>query len=116
MTGSMPDLNIAIQIPTPTTTEAGRRHPPGTKRSATSTANSPIAVSSAGIDTCFVYAVAITSKAPRSSNTASVSRNTRRRVADCGVSSASAPSANAVSVDIAAPQPRAPAPPALIAR
>ena len=38
------------------------------------------------------------------------------RVAARGVSSASVPSANAVSVDIAAPQPWAPAPPALNAR
>ena len=82
MTGSIPDLNIATQIATPTTTEAGRRHPTGREAERDSTANSPIAMSSAGIDTCFVYAVAITSSAPRSSNTASVSRNTRRRVAE----------------------------------
>ena len=45
-----------------------------------------------------------------------MSRNTRSRVAPGGAKSASAPSANAVSVDIAAPQPWAPAPPALKAR
>ena len=51
--------------------------------------------------------------AHRSSTTESVNRNTRSRVAERGVSRASAPSANALSVDIAAPHPCAPGPPAL---
>ena len=64
---------------------------------------------------CSVYTVAITTSATRSSTTASVSRRTRKRVPP-GATSASTPSAKAVSVDMAAPQPSAPAPPALNAR
>ena len=71
---------------------------------------------SASNETWVVYTVAITTSAARSSTTASVSRNTRMRVAVRGVTSATAASANAVSVDIAAPQPCAPARPALNAR
>ena len=59
-----------------------------------------------------VYTVAITTSPARSSTTASVSRNTRIRVADLGVTSATVANAKAVSVDIAAPQPFAPDPPA----
>ena len=105
ITGSMPDLNSATQ-----SADAQHDRALAAARSARSaaraaTANSPTATASGTSETCSVYTVAITSSAPRSSNTASVSRNTRSRVADRGVSSASAPSANAVSVDIAAPQP-----------
>ena len=71
---------------------------------------------SASTETCVVYTVAITTSAARSSTTASVSRNTRMRVAVRGVTSATAASANAVSVDIAAPHPCPPARPALNAR
>ena len=66
-------------------------------------------------ETCSVYTVAITTSATRSSTTTIVSSLTRRRVAR-GATSATTPSASAVSVDIAAPQPCAPAPPALTAR
>ena len=62
-----------------------------------------------------MYTVAITSSATRSSTTAMVRSRSRSRVPR-GASSASAPSARAVSVDIAAPQPCAPLPPALNAR
>ncbi len=51
-----------------------------------------------------------------SSTTASESRNTRMRVAERGASRPTAPSAKAVSVEIAAPQPCAAGPPAFQAR
>ena len=75
-----------------------------------------MAIASAVSETFSLYAVAMTSRAPRSSTTARVSRNTRSRVEPRGAASASRPRANAVSVDIAAPQPWAPSPPALNAR
>jgi len=66
------------------------------------------AASSATSRTWFVYTVAITSSATRSSTTTIESRNTRRRWMGSPLAvSASTPSAKAVSVDIAAPQPSA---------
>ena len=59
---------------------------------------------------------AMTTRATRSSTTATVRRNARRRIGKPGPTSASIPSANAVSVDIAAPQPCATSWPALTAR
>ncbi len=73
-------------------------------------------MTSATTETWVVYTVAMTTRAARSSTTASVSRNTRMRVAVRGVMRATAASANAVSVDMAAPQPCPPARPALKAR
>ncbi len=111
----MPDLNIAIQIPTATPTEIGAR-PNGANRKAISTPNKATATARATTDTWLVYTVAITTRAARSSTTASVSRNTRMRVAVRGVTSATAERAKAVSVDIAAAHPCPPARPALKAR
>ena len=68
------------------------------------------------IRTEFVYAVAITMNATKSSTTATVRMNARKLCGNCRPTSASIPSANAVSVDIAVPQPLAEALPALIAR
>ena len=76
---------------------------------------SPIATASGTTDTWCVYAVAITTSATRSSITATVSSRIRSRVPP-GATRARTPSTNAVSVDIAVPQPCAPEPPALTAR
>ena len=115
MTGSMPDSKSATHMATPRSAAAGPRQAIGAYRSASSTPKRPTAMASGTNETSSVYTVAITSSATRSSMTASVSRRTRRRVPP-GATSASTPSAKAVSVDIAAPQPFAPAPPALNAR
>src|SRR4051794_5609389 len=104
MTGSMPDLYTATQIATPTGTASSCRQPTGAKRTANSTPNSPTATASGTTDTWLVYTVAITMSATTSSITAIVRRVTRRRVPP-GAIRASTPSTNAVSVDIAAPQP-----------
>ena len=113
-TGSIPDLSTATQMAIPSTTAAPPRHSSGAKRSATSTAKSPTATTSGTTAMVPVYTVAITTSAIRSSTTATLSMATRRRV-PLGAISASTASARAVSVDIAAPQPWAPAPPALSA-
>ena len=63
-----------------------------------------------------LYAIAITSSAMMSSTTATVRRYARRRSGRPDPTSASSPRANAVSVDIAAPQPWTESWPALIAR
>ena len=115
ITGSMPDFSSATHTATPTTAATRSRHSGGAKRSANSVRNRPAATASGTTLMCSVYAVAITISATKSSITASVSSRTRRRVARAA-RSPSAPSANAVSVDIAAPQPLAPSPPALNAR
>ena len=52
----------------------------------------------------------MTTRDTRSSTTATDSRNARTRSGNPGRTRASIPSANAVSVDIAAPQPRAAGP------
>ena len=62
-----------------------------------------------------MYTTPMTTSETRSSTTATDSRNARTRSGNRGRVSASMPSANAVSVDIAAPQPRT-ADPALKAR
>ena len=58
----------------------------------------------------------MTTSETRSSTTATDSRNARTRSGNRGPVSASVPSANAVSVDIAAPQPWAAGLPAFTAR
>src|SRR4051812_36212422 len=58
----------------------------------------------------------MTTRATTSSTTTTVSMNARSRSGNLGPTSASIPSANAVSVDIAAPQPCAPERPAFAAR
>ena len=63
-----------------------------------------------------MYAVAITSSATTSSTTITASMNERSRSGKRGPTSASIPSAKAVSVDIAAPHPCAAELPALKAR
>src|SRR5438067_5277971 len=63
-----------------------------------------------------VYTVAITRSATTSSTTATVTMKARRRSGKRGPTSASRPSANAVSVDIATPQPCADGRPASKAR
>ena len=115
ITGSIPDFSSATQTATPSTTAMRPRHIGGTNRSANSAANSAAATISGTSSTSSVYAVAITISATRSSTTASVSSRRRRRVPP-GATSARTPSANAVSVDIAAPQPCALSVPALSAR
>ena len=62
-----------------------------------------------------MYTVAITTQRDEVVDDREREQRTRRRVPP-GATSASTPSANAVSVDIAAPQPCAPEPPALKAR
>ena len=115
MIGSTPDSCSATHTPTPRITAGGVRHLMGAKRSAMSAPNRPAATASGTSATSSVYTVAITTSATRSSTTAMVSRRTRRRVPP-GATSARTPSANAVSDDMAAPQPRAPGPPALKSR
>ncbi len=63
-----------------------------------------------------MYATAITSSATTSSTTDTVTRNSRAWSGTRLPTSASRPSASAVSVDIATPQPTAPGPPWLTAR
>ena len=63
-----------------------------------------------------LYTSAITVSAMTSSTIATVSRKARRRSGKRGPTSASNPRANAVSVDIAVPQPWAVDDPALKAR
>ena len=53
ITASMPDSNIATQMPKPTSTAAGPRHEPA-QRSATSTPKSPSATASATSETSSV--------------------------------------------------------------
>ncbi len=82
----------------------------------TMTAKIPSATYSACITTCALYTVAITMSAPTSSTTATVSMNARSRSGSRRPTSASMPSANAVSVDIATPQPCADGLPAFATR
>ena len=63
-----------------------------------------------------LYTIAITANAARSSTTNTVSKNTRTRSGTLRPISASRPSARAVSVDIATPQPCALDRPAFTAR
>ena len=63
-----------------------------------------------------LYTIAITASATRSSTTKTVSTNTRMRSGMSRPSRASRPSASAVSVDMATPQPCALERPALIAK
>ena len=84
--------------------------------SATTTATRPAASSSGRTARCAVYTVPITASATTSSTTETVSMNARSRIGKRGPTSASIPSANAVSVDIAAPQPCADGRPAFTAR
>ena len=58
----------------------------------------------ATVCTAVVNAIAMTTSATRSSTTATVRMNARRLLGNRRPTSASIPSANAVSVDIAAPQ------------
>ena len=69
------------------------------------TANAASATSRAITSTDVVNATAITISATRSSTTATVRMNARRLCGKRRPTIASIPSANAVSVDIAAPQP-----------
>ena len=78
--------------------------------------NRPNATMSAETEIELLYAIAITRSATTSSTTATVSRNARSRSGSPVPTSAIRPSANAVSVDIAVPQPCAELWPALNAR
>jgi hypothetical protein len=104
MIGSTPDSWSATQRAAPTTAAAGPRALAGAYRSAISTTKKPAARASGTSSTLSVYTVAITSRATRSSITRIVSTRTRSRSAPRD-RSARTPSAKAVSVDIAAPQP-----------
>src|SRR4051812_28229191 len=107
MTGSIPDSSTATHSATPTAKYTGARRTPAA-RMASTPAKIASATSSAVTWTWFVYTVAITSSATRSSTTTIESRNTRKRwMGSPRAVSASTPSAKAVSVDIAAPQPAA---------
>ena len=76
-----------------------------TCRAATITPMIPTPTSRAVSAMCPLYTVAMTTSASTSSTTTTVSMNARSRSGKRGPTSASIPSANAVSVDIATPQP-----------
>ena len=91
------------------------RHSP--ERSSTTSATRQAAASSSGpTSSASEYTMPMTDTATMSSMTVRVSRKTRSWVDTAGPTIASAPSRNAVSVPITAPQPAAASPPGLIAR
>src|SRR3954454_2885332 len=113
--GSIPEESSASQMATPATKYAGpdrtrkRRSVSGTRKSASATSSGPSCTSP-------LYTVAITTSATTSSTTSAVRRNARTCSGTRRPSRARAPSANAVSVDIATPQAWAAGRPALTAR
>ena len=100
-----------------TATDTGRSHCGARARAASSTPNSATAIASARTETCVGVDDRDHEQRARDRRPPPASAGTRAGAwPQRGVSSASAPSAKAVSVDIAAPQPCAPGPPALNAR
>ena len=114
-TGSTPQARSRPQTTMPSTTNTERRC--SRNRTATSISTYTAAATTSGMTTILsLYTNAITSRAPRSSTTNTVSTNTRIRSGTSRPNRASRPRASAVSVDMATPQPWALGRPALKAR
>ena len=114
-TGSMPLLDNAPQSTTPRPTYTSRCCS-RSRTAISSTANATKAGTSGASEMSSLYTIAITASATRSSTTKTVSTNTRMRSGMSRPNRASRPSASAVSVDMATPQPCALKRPALIAK
>ena len=104
-TGSTPDLKSASQVAAPNTAYNCMRCGSLNARIASVQANNAKAIRRGVQRKCFVYTVAMTSSATMSSTTTTVSMNALSLSGKRGPTSASMPSANAVSVDITVPQP-----------
>src|SRR5438045_9443764 len=111
-TGSTPDFSNPTHAPAPRTKYTSPTRT-GTVRMTNTQPTKAAATSSGTTCSAPVYTVAITTSETTSSTTALVSRNARTRSGKRGPTSASRPSANAVSVDIAMPQPPSEERPAL---